>query len=123
MALTLKVWLEQENVVKALKFGNAMSIAEVTKEIRERTESGGADHGVFLPGDEEKGEPGQWLRNDKTLGFYDILSGATIHYKKKHRARKVRFLDDSLKTRLLDESATGLKGGIVFVSLKIGVRH
>ena len=106
MALSLKVWLEQENVVKTMKFGQAMSIAEVTKEIRERTESGGADHGVFLPGDEEKGEPGIWLRADKTLGFYDIMSHTTIHYKKKHRARKVRFLDDALKTRLLDESAT-----------------
>ena len=106
MALSLKVWLEQENVVKTMKFGQAMSIAEVQKEIRERTESGGMDHGIFLPGDEEKGEPGIWLRGDKVLGFYDVQSGATIHYKKKHRARKVRFLDDSLKTRLLDESST-----------------
>ena len=88
-----------------MKFGQVMSIAEVTKEIRERTESGGMDHGIFYPGDEEKGEPGQWLRADKTLGFYDIQSGALIQYKKKHRARKVRFLDDSLKTRLIDESA------------------
>mmetsp|Transcript_35961 Transcript_35961/g.101212 ORF Transcript_35961/g.101212 Transcript_35961/m.101212 type:complete len:2433 (+) Transcript_35961:59-7357(+) len=104
MALSLKIWLEQENLTKIMKFGQVMSIAEVTKEIRERTDSGGIDHGIFLPGDEEKGEPGQWLQADRTLGYYDILSGTMIQYKKKHRARKVRFLDDTLKTRLIDES-------------------
>jgi N-terminal or F0 domain of Talin-head FERM len=81
MALSLKVFLETQGVTKTMRFGQQMSVAEVTKEIQERTGTGGADHGIFVPANEEMEEVGKWLLPDRTLQFYDIHTGvgAEVH--------------------------------------------
>ena len=41
---------------------------------------------------------------NRELEYYDIKSGATIEYKKKHRPLRIRLMDESVKTVLIDES-------------------
>lgn len=73
---------------------------EVCKEIREKfgEGAGGSDHGLLWP-DQRK-----WLQPNKLLDFYDLNSSDTLEFRKKHRALKVKTMDDSVKTILIDES-------------------
>ena len=77
-----------------------MSVSEVCKMIRERFGEavGGADHGLFNPA------TGQWLQSSKILEFYELKSGETLIFKKRHRPFKVKTLDGTLKTIIMDES-------------------
>ncbi|KAI8851508.1 hypothetical protein BC829DRAFT_488095 [Chytridium lagenaria] len=50
------------------------------------------------------GDTGKWLASAKVLDFYDLKSGDHLEFKKKHRALKVKTLDDSVKQILVDES-------------------
>jgi talin len=76
-----------------------LSIHEVCREIKEKFgNTAGNDHGLFWP------DLGKWMVPSKVLDFYDIKSGDTLVYKKKHRPLKVKTLDDSMKMILVDES-------------------
>jgi talin len=125
MAISLKVNMRSIGNTKTMRFVGEMSISEVAKEIREKVpNAGGNDHSIFQPGTVTQ-KP-RWLRVEKTLRFYDLQSGVTItldppyppnlfiplllqmeiEYKKKHRQLKVRLLDETVRTFLIDESAT-----------------
>ena len=78
-----------------------MTVQEACKDIREKLgeEVGaGADHGLFWP------DNGKWLEPKRTLDFYDLKSSDQIEYKKKHRPLRVKMMDDTIKTILVDDS-------------------
>lgn len=102
MSLTLKIKIG--DATKAMRFAENMSVSEALKVIHEKTEIGGKDHGLFKPALESEKIVGQWMRMDKTLEFYDLNPSQEIEYKKKHDVIKVRMVDDSLKTVLVDTS-------------------
>jgi talin len=77
---------------------------------------GASDHGLFCPG------LGKWLTNSKTLDFYDLKSGDLIEYKKKHRPLRVKMMDDTIKTILIDESAM-VQDLVVMVCQRIGIAN
>jgi hypothetical protein len=54
-----------------------MSVYEASKQIAEKANMGGPDHGLFypVPDPERPGTLGKWLKKDKTLDFYDIKTG------------------------------------------------
>ena len=103
MALSLKVYIVSTGQMKTMRFMQDLSVSEVAAEIRDKHSVGGPDHGIFQP--EQKGVSiGRWLQADRTLQYYDLQSNTEIHYKKKHRPLKVRLLDNTIKTILVDES-------------------
>jgi talin len=83
------------------------SIHEAIKEVQEKEagSAGGKDHGLFLPPNKETGKKGTWLDPSKSLRFYGIVSNMTVEYKKKHRPLKIRLVDDTGKTIVIDDSA------------------
>ncbi len=93
-------------VAKTMRFTGNMSISEAIKEIREKLETGGQDHGLFQPINPKVGRASRWLRGDRTFNFYDVKSGEEIIYRKKHRPLKVLLMDDSVITVIIDDSAT-----------------
>ena len=62
------------------------------------------EYGLFKP--IEDSTRGQWLNQGMTLEHYDLQSGDMLLYKKKIQPLKVRTLDDSVKTLLIDSSQT-----------------
>ncbi len=89
-----------------MRFTGNMSISEAIKEIREKLETGGQDHGLFQPHNPKVGRASRWLRGDRTFNFFDVKSGEEIVYKKKHRPLKVLLQDDSVITVIIDDSQT-----------------
>ncbi|TPX50472.1 hypothetical protein SeLEV6574_g00877 [Synchytrium endobioticum] len=98
--LALRVTVLDLGSSKTINFTGDMSVYEACKEIRDKfgTDTGGSDHGIFWPA------YNKWLSNNKVLDFYDLTSGDDVEFKKKHRPLRVRTMDGSVKTVLIDES-------------------
>jgi talin len=103
MSLTLKIQIVRTNTLKAIKFAPTMSVSEACATIQEKTSEGGEDHGLFQPAGEAK-RGARWLRMDRTLQYYDLKTNDTLEFKKKHRPLKVKLLDDTVKTMIVDDS-------------------
>lgn len=102
-AISLRVRLEN-GAVKTLQFDPELCTYEACKIINEKLGSGnnGKDHSLFFP--DEDDSKGRWLDAGRSLDFYDFKSGDLIEYKRKHRPLKVKLIDGSIKTNMIDDS-------------------
>ena len=82
-----------------MQFPGNIAIHTIIQKIKEET-SLGEDHSLYDP------ERKRWLKMEKTLFYYDIPSNHELEFKKKHRPLKLKMLDGSVKTVLIDESLT-----------------
>ncbi|KAJ3281672.1 Talin-1 [Borealophlyctis nickersoniae] len=98
--LSLKITVVELGLTKTIQFTGDMSVHEVCREIRDKfgDGAGGGDHGLLWP------EEGKWLAPAKVLDYYELKSGDALEYRKKHRVLKVKMMDESLKTVLIDDS-------------------
>lgn len=81
MSIQLKILVSATGAAKVLRLAPDMTIAEVLKEIKEKTEIGGADHGLYQAA--FKGKKPRWLQKNRTLKYYDItnnVSTLTAHF-------------------------------------------
>ncbi|KXS11309.1 hypothetical protein M427DRAFT_505616, partial [Gonapodya prolifera JEL478] len=100
------------------QFAGDTSVHEACREIRERLGdfTGGQDHGLYHP------DTRQWLTPNRVLDYYNLKSGDVLEYKKKTRPLKVRLVDDTTKTVLIDESAS-VKQLVEYICDKIGIAN
>ncbi|KAJ3413726.1 Talin-1 [Chytridiales sp. JEL 0842] len=102
--LSLRIVDADTDATKTIQLAGDLSVHEACQEIKEKFgNSAGNDHGLFWP------DSGKWLVPNKVLDFYDIKSGDTLMFKKRHRPLKVKTLDDSMKMILVDESLSVAK--------------
>lgn len=73
MALSLKIFIVEKNQQKIMRFPQDILVAEAIKDIAEKTNAGGADHGLFQP--EEGGKPARWLKENRSLKAHELVSG------------------------------------------------
>ena len=62
------------------------------------------EFGLFKPDDDPT--KGLWLEQGRTLQYYELKSGDMLQYRKKLRPLRVKTLDGSVKTLLVDDSQT-----------------
>eukprot|EP01091_Cochliopodium_minus_P013533 TRINITY_DN4387_c0_g1_i2.p1 TRINITY_DN4387_c0_g1~~TRINITY_DN4387_c0_g1_i2.p1 ORF type:complete len:2395 (+),score=901.68 TRINITY_DN4387_c0_g1_i2:60-7244(+) len=89
---------------KKMRFTSNMTVWEAIKEIQEKLEHEGEDHGIFLPHIEKICQMPKWLESNRTLEYYDLKSEDLVVYKKKHRKLKVMTLDKAEKVVMIDDS-------------------
>ena len=72
MALAVKIYIVagQNSSTKIMKFAPEMSIHQVLKEIKEKTNAGGDDFGLYMLGNLEKKQKPKWLDRMKSLKNY-----------------------------------------------------
>ena len=132
-----------DSIEKKYRFPPSISILDATKEIRERYPGdSGKDYALFLPDpivevddpkekkkkdkkkkkDDEPEKPkartGIWLRINRTLESYDIASGDTVWFRKKHRVIKAKTADEASKSVIVD-----LSQPVKDVIAKIGAKY
>ncbi|KAJ3073819.1 Talin-1 [Podochytrium sp. JEL0797] len=104
---SLKIHCVDQGTTKTMQFSGATFIHDMLLEIRTKFSSDsnngnstplGLDHGLFWP------DTGKWLKPAKVLDYYDVKTGDLFEVKKKHAQLKVKTLDGSVKTVLVDES-------------------
>uniref|UniRef100_A0A3P9KC35 Talin N-terminal F0 domain-containing protein n=1 Tax=Oryzias latipes TaxID=8090 RepID=A0A3P9KC35_ORYLA len=104
VALSLKIGVG--NVVKTMQFEPSTMVYDACRIIRERVPEAQLgqpnDYGLFLSDEDPK--KGIWLEAGKALDYYMLRNGDTLDYKKKQRPLKIRMLDGTVKTVMVDDS-------------------
>jgi hypothetical protein len=70
--IALKIIIVSTEQQKTMRFPPDMPVYEILKEIKEKTDHGGADHGLFQPG--SRGTKPRWFALNRTLKFYGVGS-------------------------------------------------
>ncbi|XP_054858145.1 talin-2 [Eublepharis macularius] len=124
VALSLKICVRQCNVVKTMQFEPSTAVYDACRVIRERVpeaQTGQAsDYGLFLS--DEDPRKGIWLEAGRTLDYYMLRNGDVLEYKKKQRPQKIRMLDGSVKTVMVDDSKT-VGELLVTICSRIGITN
>ncbi|CAI5788014.1 talin-1 isoform X4 [Podarcis lilfordi] len=78
------------------------------------------DFGLFLSDEDPK--KGIWLEAGKALDYYMLRNGDTLEYKKKQRPLKIRMLDGTVKTVMVDDSKT-VTDILMTICARIGITN
>jgi talin len=107
-AISLKIHIVKSNNVKTMQFEESMIVYDVCNLIRERVpdaaQGQASEYGLFSP--DEDPTKGRWLEQGRTLDYYHLKNGDKLEYRKKTRPLRIKTLDGSIKTILVDDSAT-----------------
>ncbi|XP_061630364.1 talin-2 isoform X3 [Phyllopteryx taeniolatus] len=124
VALSLKICVHQCNVIKTMQFEPSTPVYDACRIIRERVpeaQSGQAsDYGLFLSDDDPR--KGIWLESGRTLDYYMLRNGDVLEYKKKQRPQKIKMLDGTVKTIMVDDSKT-VGELLVTICSRIGITN
>lgn len=78
------------------------------------------DYGLFLADEDVK--KGVWLEPARNLDYYILRNGDLLEYRRKFRTLRVRMLDGTLKTMLVDDSQP-VANLMVVICTKIGITN
>jgi hypothetical protein len=119
---SLKINFPEKNITKTLQFEPSLHVCDALLVIREKFSDlnnvSDEDFGLYLNHEDPK--RGVWLDPLQSLEYYLLRNGDSIEYKRKIRALRVKKLDGSIKTVLIDESQLVSKL-IVLICSKIGI--
>ncbi|NXG64191.1 TLN1 protein, partial [Hemiprocne comata] len=122
VALSLKISIG--NVVKTMQFEPSTMVYDACRMIRERVPEAQLgqpnDFGLFLSDEDPK--KGIWLETGKALDYYMLRNGDTMEYKKKQRPLKIRMLDGTVKTVMVDDSKT-VTDMLMTICARIGITN
>uniref|UniRef100_A0A8B9CH07 Talin 1 n=1 Tax=Anser brachyrhynchus TaxID=132585 RepID=A0A8B9CH07_9AVES len=122
VALSLKISIG--NVVKMMQFEPSTMVYDACRMIRERVPEAQMgqpnDFGLFLSDEDPK--KGIWLEAGKALDYYMLRNGDTMEYKKKQRPLKIRMLDGTVKTVMVDDSKT-VTDMLMTICARIGITN
>uniref|UniRef100_H2ZQQ0 FERM domain-containing protein n=1 Tax=Ciona savignyi TaxID=51511 RepID=H2ZQQ0_CIOSA len=106
--LALKILIKQSNMTRTMQFDPACIVYDACRIIREKTPEAqvglAQDYSLFLADKDPK--KGVWLESRRPLEYYLLRDGDILEYKQKQRPLKVRTLDASIKTVMIDDSNT-----------------
>ncbi|KAM6902474.1 talin-1 [Xenentodon cancila] len=122
VALSLKIGVG--NVVKTMQFEPSTMVYDTCRIIRERVPEAQLgqpnDYGLFLSDEDPK--KGIWLEAGKALDYYMLRNGDTLEYKKKQRPLKIRMLDGTVKTVMVDDSKI-VSDMLMTICARIGITN
>jgi len=103
--ISLKILIPHLSTTKTLQFPSETPISHVIKELKTKLTlppEVSAEFQIFEP------TLKKYLPANRTLGYFDIINGTTLEYRKKMRPLKVKLMDQSIKTVMIDESESVL---------------
>uniref|UniRef100_A0A8C0B748 FERM domain-containing protein n=1 Tax=Buteo japonicus TaxID=224669 RepID=A0A8C0B748_9AVES len=122
VALSLKISIG--NVVKMMQFEPSTMVYDACQMTHERVPEAQMgqpnDFGLFLSDEDPK--KGIWLEAGKALDYYMLRNGDTMEYKKKQRPLKIRMLNGTVKTVMVDDSKT-VMDMLMTICARIGITN
>ncbi|XP_057321307.1 talin-2 isoform X3 [Microplitis mediator] len=123
--LSLRISIPEKNATKMMQFDPSTSVFDACRIIREKlaeaTNMGQPkDYGLFLA--DEDAKKGVWLEPGRNLDYYILRNGDLLEYRRKLRTLRVRMLDGTLKTLLVDDSQP-VANLMVVICTKIGITN
>ncbi|KAK9301347.1 hypothetical protein QLX08_006276 [Tetragonisca angustula] len=123
--LSLRISIPEKNATKMMQFDPSTSIYDACRIIREKLAEASnmgqpKDYGLFLADEDVK--KGVWLEPGRNLDYYILRNGDLLEYRRKLRTLRVRMLDGTLKTLLVDDSQP-VANLMVVICTKIGITN
>lgn len=123
--LSLRIRIVKTNALKMMQFDEAITVQGACQLILERIpEAGqtrmGGESGLFKADEDPK--KGRWLETDRALDYYGLKNGDVLEFRVKIRPLRVKTVDGTVKTVLVDDSHT-VKELINTVAEKIGLQN
>nr|CAD7426624.1 unnamed protein product [Timema monikensis] len=122
--LSLRISIVDKNVTKTMQFDPTTAIYDACKIIRDKISEANQgqpnEYGLFLADEDVK--QGVWLEPGRSLEYYILRNGDLLEYRKKLRTLRVRMLDGTLKTLLVDDSQP-VANLMVVICTKIGITN
>jgi len=122
--LSLRISIVEKNVTKTMQFDPNTSVYDACRLIREKITEANLgqpkDYGLFLADEDVK--KGVWLEPGRNLDYYILRNGDLLEYRRKLRTLRVRMLDGTLKTLLVDDSQP-VANLMVVICTKIGITN
>ncbi|XP_037872864.1 talin-1 isoform X9 [Bombyx mori] len=123
--LSLKISIDGGKVVKTIQFEPSTTVYDACRIIREKileaTAGDPKEYGLFLASEEDN-KKGIWLEASRSLDYYMLRNGDLLEYNKKTRNLRVRMLDGTVKTLLVDDSQI-VANLMVVICTKIGITN
>ncbi|KAJ2939260.1 hypothetical protein O0L34_g13354 [Tuta absoluta] len=123
--ISLKISLDGGKVVKTIQFDPSTTVYDACRLIREKILEANIndpkEFGLFLPSEEDN-KKGIWLEASRSLDYYMLRNGDLLEYNKKTRNLRVRMLDGTVKTLLVDDSQI-VANLMVVICTKIGITN
>ncbi|XP_070163666.1 talin-2 isoform X5 [Polyergus mexicanus] len=123
--LSLRISIPEKNATKMMQFDPSTSVYDACRIIREKLAEASnmgqpKDYGLFLADEDVK--KGVWLEPGRNLDYYILRNGDLLEYRRKLRTLRVRMLDGTLKTMLVDDSQP-VANLMVVICTKIGITN
>ncbi|XP_058805664.1 talin-2 isoform X2 [Phymastichus coffea] len=123
--LSLRISIPEKNVTKMMQFNPATSVYDTCRIIKEKVTEAismepSKDFGLFLS--DEDAKKGVWLESRRSLDYYLLRNGDLLEFRKKLRTLRVRMLDGTLKTILVDDSQS-VANLMVVICTRIGITN
>ncbi|XP_076679087.1 talin_middle and talin-RS domain-containing protein rhea isoform X2 [Andrena cerasifolii] len=123
--LSLRISIPEKNATKMMQFDPSTSVYDACRIIREKLAEASnmgqpKDYGIFLADEDVK--KGVWLEPGRNLDYYLLRNGDLLEYRRKLRTLRVRMLDGTLKTLLVDDSQP-VANLMVVICTKIGITN
>ncbi|KZC14531.1 Talin-1 [Dufourea novaeangliae] len=123
--LSLRISIPEKNATKMMQFDPSTSVYDACRIIREKLAEASnmgqpKDYGLFLADEDVK--KGVWLEPGRNLDYYILRNGDLLEYRRKLRTLRVRMLDGTLKTLLVDDSQP-VANLMVVICTKIGITN
>ncbi|GCB73134.1 hypothetical protein scyTo_0006641 [Scyliorhinus torazame] len=122
VVLSLKIAVG--NAIKTMQFEPSTMVYDACRMIRDRVPEAQMgqpnDYGLFLSDEDPK--KGIWLDSGKALDYYMLRNGDTLDYKRKQRPLKIRMLDGSIKTVMVDDSKI-VSDMLMTICARIGITN
>ncbi|XP_049847483.1 talin-1 isoform X1 [Schistocerca gregaria] len=122
--LSLRISIVDKNVTKTMQFDPTTTVYDACRIIREKISEANQgqpkDYGLFLA--DEDAKKGVWLEPGRNLEYYILRNGDLLEYRKKLRTLRVRMLDGTVKTLLVDDSQP-VVNLMVVICTKIGITN
>eukprot|EP00002_Diphylleia_rotans_P006509 TRINITY_DN1586_c0_g2_i1.p1 TRINITY_DN1586_c0_g2~~TRINITY_DN1586_c0_g2_i1.p1 ORF type:complete len:1874 (-),score=553.08 TRINITY_DN1586_c0_g2_i1:211-5832(-) len=100
-SIVLRVYVVETDATKVIKYDPRITVQDALAITQEKANVPVGIYGLFLKAEDGTGK---WLKEEKTLLFYDLKSNDVVEFRKKQRPLRIKMLDETIKTVIVDES-------------------
>ncbi|CAF4681847.1 unnamed protein product [Rotaria sp. Silwood1] len=123
--ITLNIHIPHDNIIHSMQFDIQMLISDICYNIQQHllvtSDHDPSEYGLFI-NDAQHSSRSYWLDPTKTLDYYVLKNEDHVEYKNRYRPLKIRLLDGTVKTILIDDSLI-LAQLMVYICTKFGIAN
>ncbi|UJR21334.1 hypothetical protein I4U23_024428 [Adineta vaga] len=123
--MTLNIHIPRDSSVHSMQFDVQMFVSDIIHNIQQYlpliVENDLSEYGLFV-NDVQHSSRGYWLDSTKILNYYPLKNGDHVEYKNRYRPLKIRLLDGTVKTILIDDSLI-VAQLMVYICTKFGIAN